>query len=359
MGQFQEYALKLHHVQFHPTNRCNLKCVFCWLHNHYPLRKGITESRLKSLVRGACNLSPQFITITGGGEPLLRENLLVWMMETIKSYGIQGVLITNGTLIDESFAEKVVHMGWDDVQFSLHAPEPHLDRKIRGGIDSFSKTLEGIRLIGAWKKKSSSEKPQLAIRFVIIEENYKKISAMIPLAHSLGIDALCLKMVNEGANPFCRELSVKEEHFSQLLSQITLAQQLAGKFNLKIKLEFDISSLSGNQENPEELLRHHCKNTESPYCILPFREMVVFGNGLVSPCCNYFYLQFEDSTPTGIVENATSRSLDEIWAHGFSALREMMISNNPAEVCKNCSPDIAHHKKEAFLRDVWDNKRVP
>lgn len=340
MSPFQEYALKLQQIQFHPTNRCNLNCVFCWPHNHTILNKEIDESRLKGLVIEACSLSPMFITISGGGEPLLREEL-AWMMETIKSHNIAGALITNGTLIKKSLAEKVVEIGWDEVQFSIHSPNAELDRKIRGGNESFSKTVKGIKLITACKKKADSERPTLAIRFVITHLNFNQISAMVPFAHSLGINKMFLRMVNAGESTSSRELSVKQHHFSQLLSQITFAQQLADKCGLKIKFEFDISVLSNNLKlHPIDF--HG--NSETPYCKIPFTDMMIFGNGLVGTCCNYIPYQFVSPPPRGILEDATLYPLEKIWKNGFLALREKMISNNPPQICRNCSHDMIAHK---------------
>lgn len=69
------------HVQFIPTNRCNLKCLFCSCANDD--RK--TEMSLKDarkLIEIMKNLGTRSVTITGGGEPLLHPHF----SEIIKAF---------------------------------------------------------------------------------------------------------------------------------------------------------------------------------------------------------------------------------------------------------------------------------
>jgi organic radical activating enzyme len=87
------------HVQYIPTNRCNLHCSFCSCENRDRGQEmGATEavemcSRLSAL---GC----QAVTITGGGEPLLHPDIGAIIIDGFMANGIEVGLVTNGTLFD-------------------------------------------------------------------------------------------------------------------------------------------------------------------------------------------------------------------------------------------------------------------
>jgi AdoMet-dependent heme synthase len=139
-------------VQWHLTDRCNLRCQHC-----YQAGEVRAEMALPEVLRGLreiaetlhiwrdtyeMDFSPSF-SITGG-EPLLRQDLLT-LLEEIRNSGYELHLLTNGTVLDNALAERLAAIGVNGVQVSFEGPEAVHDR-IRGQ-GSFSRALRGVALL--------------------------------------------------------------------------------------------------------------------------------------------------------------------------------------------------------------------
>jgi MoaA/NifB/PqqE/SkfB family radical SAM enzyme len=103
------YGIKSNELIYTITNRCNEKCPKCGI-----WEKPETDSQhlnvihiIECLRRLHHNLYQ--ITITGG-EPLLFRNDLLQIAEEAKDLKIQMIVISNGTLLDNSFLEKYADM---------------------------------------------------------------------------------------------------------------------------------------------------------------------------------------------------------------------------------------------------------
>ena len=100
------------------TNRCNQRCLFCWQRSHeriglLDLENELSDEQLLDFVREAAEMGVMDWLISGGGEPTVRTDLCRQVMERIKEYGMFGDIITNGTLLDEDWARRLVEIGWD------------------------------------------------------------------------------------------------------------------------------------------------------------------------------------------------------------------------------------------------------
>src|SRR3989338_975878 len=113
-------------IHLDPTNRCNISCVFCWMRSHE--RWGLLDTsgelsneRLLRLVDEAASLGVVDWVISGGGEPTVRPVPLE-VMRRIKRLGMQGDIITNGTLFREGHIRELVELGWDRIRVSILGP---------------------------------------------------------------------------------------------------------------------------------------------------------------------------------------------------------------------------------------------
>lgn len=97
MRAFSLGHVPLTHLQFAPTNRCNLKCSFCSCDNRTrDLEMPIEES--VELAERVAELGCQSVTITGGGEPLLHPRINDIILAFANNDMDVG-LVTNGELI--------------------------------------------------------------------------------------------------------------------------------------------------------------------------------------------------------------------------------------------------------------------
>ena len=84
-----------------PTSACNLKCTGCWA-AEYGNHMSMSLETLNSLIEQRKKLGVYFY-VYSGGEPLLRKNDIIKLCE--KHTDCMFMAFTNGTLIDEQFAD--------------------------------------------------------------------------------------------------------------------------------------------------------------------------------------------------------------------------------------------------------------
>ena len=137
-------------IQWHLTERCNLRCSHCYQEGRCGSELSFDEVRsvldeIDEMFRAwqstyGVELSPSF-NITGG-EPFLRDDLF-GILEDIARRGYDAYVLTNGILVTEERARRLAGFGVKGVQVSLEGPEDIHDA-IRGR-GSFTASLAGIR----------------------------------------------------------------------------------------------------------------------------------------------------------------------------------------------------------------------
>ena len=91
-----------------PTSACNLHCTGCWA-AEYGNRLNLTFDEIDRIIRQGKELGV-YMYIYTGGEPLVRKDDLIRLCE--KHSDCVFLCFTNGTLIDESFADEMLPSPW-------------------------------------------------------------------------------------------------------------------------------------------------------------------------------------------------------------------------------------------------------
>lgn len=126
----------LRYLLLNITKVCNLACKHCYLGKpgNFEMDIGIFEKAVS-----------QFETMGGlklmisGGEPLLHSRFLE-LMEILPSYELRVVVLSNGTLIDETAAKKL-SLYADEVQVSIDGIGSH---DLLRGKGSYKRAMDGI-----------------------------------------------------------------------------------------------------------------------------------------------------------------------------------------------------------------------
>jgi heme b synthase len=168
-------------VAWEVTRSCNLACAHCRassLRGPYAGELG-TEKCLRLLDEIAAVAKP--VVILTGGEPLLREDLC-----EIAAYGdgkgLRMVLATNGTLVDEAVAGRMIEAGIRRVSVSLDGADAASHNAFRRVPGAFEGALAGI----AAMRKAGME---FQINTTITRANLPRIREIHDLAHRLGAAA--------------------------------------------------------------------------------------------------------------------------------------------------------------------------
>jgi len=179
-------ALRL--VFWETTAGCNLECVHCRrLDVSRELMKNDlnTEQSFK-LIDQICAVG-QPIFILSGGEPLIRPDIFD-IAKYAGNKGLPVALATNGTLISNDIAEKIVETGIRRVSISIDGADATTHDKFRKQEGSLEKALDGFRRL---KKLGMS----MQINCTITRHNAHQMDELYQMALHEGADALHLFML--------------------------------------------------------------------------------------------------------------------------------------------------------------------
>ena len=137
-------------VQWHLTERCNLRCRHCYQQRRKPAEMTVDETKRE--IDGVMEMLRAWeedydISVTPsihftGGEPFLYRGM--WdVVAHARQSGFKTAILTNGCLITEEDARKAASLGVADIQVSLEGP-PNLHDGIRGE-GSFAAATRGTR----------------------------------------------------------------------------------------------------------------------------------------------------------------------------------------------------------------------
>jgi len=128
-----------------PTSACNLKCTGCWA-AEYGDRLNMSYEEMDSIVNQANELGTYFFLFSGG-EPLVRKKDIIRLCEDHPD--CEFVAFTNGTLIDEEFADEMLRVKNFIPAISVEGFEDDTD--FRRGQGTFGKVEEAMALLKSKK----------------------------------------------------------------------------------------------------------------------------------------------------------------------------------------------------------------
>jgi MoaA/NifB/PqqE/SkfB family radical SAM enzyme len=134
------------------TYACNLRCGFCYTDS--PRRTlqrtpELSDEEWREVVRESLELGIVEAVVTGG-EPFLRRELTLELVETLASAGVGVALNTNGWFVDEEIATRLGALRGVTAHVSLDGARAGLHDSSRGVPGSWRRAIEGIdHLLGA------------------------------------------------------------------------------------------------------------------------------------------------------------------------------------------------------------------
>jgi radical SAM protein with 4Fe4S-binding SPASM domain len=164
------------------TKGCNLRCIHCRATatelsspNDLPLTKAL------NLIK---QVSQSFlpILVLSGGEPLFRHDIFD-LASYATSLGIRVALATNGTLVTQQVARRIVDSGVRRVSISLDGADASTHDAFRGISGAFDAALRGFRNL---RELGMS----LQVNMTIARHNAHQLPAVLELAKEIGADAL-------------------------------------------------------------------------------------------------------------------------------------------------------------------------
>ena len=327
-------------LDINPTDKCNLRCKHCWQRAFEPIDSSyeVPDEIWIKRVKEALRIKVREFEITGGGEPLMRKDLTLKLMEIIKKSNTFGNLTTNGILFEEEDFKRLIKIKWDRITFSIEGPDKTSNDFIRGK-GSFEKVMNNLKILNRLKKKYRSKKPVVKFNVVVNVKNYTKLSKFIQLAKKVHCSIVHFDSLTV-FTPLGEKLKLKPKHFKKFEEEAKKAQKLANQLGIWT----DISELTPKfleQSNQmKSILRKEAssKDFSSLICYEPWWHLVIKTNGFAQPCCLY------DEK----VENIRTKSLKQIWfSKYFEEIRKNMKNKKLPKFCSICNAG-----------QVFENRRI-
>jgi MoaA/NifB/PqqE/SkfB family radical SAM enzyme len=327
-------------IHIDPTNRCNLRCRFCWQRSHERFgwldrEHELPEKKLLQIAKEAAELGVKDWLISGGGEPFVRLTTTTKLMVEIKKYGMYGDIITNGMLLDEKHIKKIVKAEWDVIRFSLNAPDEKTHDFMVDCKGSYRKVINNIKLLQKIKKELKSEKPVIGFNTVITSKNYFLFPKLVELLNELGgkiLNTQTIILYDTIEKIWSLNEKQREESIKFLEEAAKLCEKFGIKSNLRNYLSKEVIEKTTEMDSIIELGKKETKRIKiknpflRAFCFEPFYLVTIRANGIVGSC-----RLFGDKG-----DNITNKSLKEIWFGKYFENARRSLLKGPQSFCSKC-----------------------
>ncbi|MBI4859777.1 MAG: radical SAM protein [Candidatus Riflebacteria bacterium] len=291
-----------------PTNRCNLRCPMC--------PTGLPDGGASS---GSMDLSlfhrvveqlrdrSTVVYLHLAGEPLLHPDL----PEMVSVARAQGTLVgffTNGTLLTDALASRLIGAGLDWIGFSFDGWDPGSHSAVRVG-SRFEQTLANVERFLETRRRRASRTPRVTLSVI-------DLPPVRTPAGRAGLDALRRRLTSLGLDEF----------------QITPAHRWAGA---------SVADPPAGGPAGEE-------TAPSTRCPFPWSGLAVRWDGTYVPCC----IDLSGAMPLGRVGE---HRLADLWnGETMQRFRSRMarLDLDTLPLCRRCHV-VRDRRWFGLPRRVW------
>lgn len=201
-------------VSWNLTKKCNLRCPHCYMEAGRKAEYELSTEECLALVDEMKLLGTEMLILTGG-EPLMRKDIFE-IASHASAQGIWVVMGTNGVLVNEKVAQKMVECGVKGVAVSIDSIDPEKHNRFRGGPNSWEYSVKALKICRAHGL-------QVLVQTTVMEENYDEIPQLIEFTRELGAWSFNLYfLVQTGRGQQMNDLSPQRTH--AMLEQLVKIQ---------------------------------------------------------------------------------------------------------------------------------------
>ncbi len=319
-------------IEIEMTNRCNLACIQCLRSvglKPYKLGDMEFENYRKILAQFPFAMS---ICLNGFGEPMMYKRFFEVVAYTKKERPWAKIVIySNGMLIDEDKAHRLMDCGLTELNISLDAARPETyDRVRRGG--KLDVVHDNIRRLVRFKKETGARFPLIGVNFVMVNDNEGELVECVEQAKDLGVDFInCISWAaydwgfknRRSPQSYLNELRVARDRMSTLGVRCKSFPKLNIGWTAPDK-PFSCDFFWG------ENFRVTHDGSITLGCCTPFKETFSYGNILEQP-------------------------FESIWNNAsYQQARSLArVNKSPNAVCSSCD-----HFCKSFFEENNDNHKT-
>jgi len=285
---------------------CNYRCIFCeWFS---PLLKQVRKQiasqncmsidDFKRVTRDLSELGTKVLLIGNIEEPFLDAQLME-KIEYAKQHKLRCFLITNGSLINEENAEKIVDLKLDYLNVSINAttPETYPKIHINQTEDTFQRIVSMMSLIEKLKEKKRTSFPRTRLSMVVCNRNYQDTAKLVELCHEIGVKNALIKRFISSTKEIVEELELTSKQEEETKRYLATASESAKQLGVNIDMEW--AEWTSAQRAPS--------NLNMP-CYYGWLFSVIDADGNVYPCC------FQERSPSSAIGNIRKDEFSTLWS---------------------------------------------
>lgn len=311
-------------IQIEISSLCQASCVYC---PHTVYRK-LWKGRLlpMEIFDKVASLFPrtELVFIQGWGEPFLHP-LFFEFVKRIKEQGSMVGTTTNGMLIDENTAKRVVDSGMDVISFSLAGSSDKNDEIRRGtSIKHILKVMEWIR---NERERQRLLRPRIHVAYLLLKSMVSELKDLPRVVASAGAEAIVISTLSLiPSKSLSSEVFDSRSLLDECLVFLTHEREWMKKIDVKVEVKLTDSKI---------IFRSGSRCPERPV-----DSFFVGSNGQVSPCV-FLNLPMRIIPSNINLLNFGSLSIgdpEKIWERpSYRLFREKFIKNRLPFTCANCS----------------------
>jgi MoaA/NifB/PqqE/SkfB family radical SAM enzyme len=300
---------------------CNLRCRMCDL----PLRVGrhadrglreMTTPEMLGVIDDFAALGTIGLGFTGG-EPFLRADLFD-LLERSRRGGMVTHLNTNGSLLDDAAAARLVASRVDSVNVSLDGADETTHDEIRARRGSFEEVLSAIGRLRDARRAAGASVPRIKLVCVLGRRNLDQAERLVEMRRRLGADAVDFLPVHDFDDP-------GSERHESLLAPFAPEEASRALAVARRLTELVASEPIENSRGHLALFPRALRGEPSPIrCHAGFNSLVVDGYGRIFPCVPW-------SNAERAVGDVRRTPLRRFWRSGEYARRRREVRR-----CRDC-----------------------
>jgi MoaA/NifB/PqqE/SkfB family radical SAM enzyme len=202
------------------TLRCNIKCKQCgiWRTEN---KKELTAEQWKKIMLELREWLGSYRLQIAGGEIFIREDIIDLVQFASKNDILIGI-VSNGTLIQEPIARRLVDSGLGYLDISIDGLSPEVHDYIRGVKGVHEKALQAIRHVKSFRDRAKSDL-SIALATVVMGPNIGELVDLVKWVQSEGLNGISLNPLGPACDADAKwydhsELWPKKEELAKLES---------------------------------------------------------------------------------------------------------------------------------------------
>lgn len=320
-------------VFWETTAACNLACVHCRRLDvsQKLMNDDLTHEQAVAMIQSLGKMGRP-ILVFSGGEPMMRPDLFE-LLDVARDAGVITALATNGTIMNETIAQRIVDAGVQRCSMSFDGPDPATHDKFRGIDGAFESTVRGFKLLRDCGMS-------MQINTSITRHNVNLLDRIYNLALDLKADALhTFMLVPVGCGmTIAEDVRLTPDEYEQAMNW-TYDRSLEGKVHIKATCSphyFRVMRQRAKESGQQMPAHAHPHKNMHPSASKP-----------------------GDSRPRGAHPHASDRQSMQAMTKGCLAGQAVCFVSHTGEVFP-CGylPVTSGNIKNTPLPDIWRDSKI-